>query len=161
MKSVGKWIQDDLDVLLDALPDWIRKPLEAREGLHDLLEVVLDLGRTPEGRFASLDLVLDTKEVTVDDLEFVVARLGEFGGDKYVGEFLKGKRSGLGTYTFSNGDVDHGIWEKGKLIERIQIGKKKAKKKETKAEKKKETKTTKITADAENTRLTLSIGKSF
>ena len=25
---------------------------------------------------------------------------GEFAGDKYVGEFLKGKRSGLGTYNF-------------------------------------------------------------
>ena len=53
---------------------------------------------------------------------------GEFAGDKYVGEFLKGKRSGLWTYTFSNGYIDHGIWEKGKIIERIEIGKKKAKK---------------------------------
>ena len=85
MKTVGKLIQDDLDVLLDALPDWIRKPLEARQELHDLLEVVLDLGRVPEGRFVSLDLVLDTKEVTEDDLEFVVARLGQFGGDNRAG----------------------------------------------------------------------------
>ena len=53
---------------------------------------------------------------------------GSFEGEKYVGEFLKGKRSGLGTYTFSNGDIDHGIWAKGKLIERIEIGKKKLKK---------------------------------
>ena len=65
---------------------------------------------------------------------------GEFAGDKYVGEFLKGKRSGIGTYTFSNGDVDHGIWAKGKLIERIEIGKKKAKKEEAKVAKKKEAK---------------------
>lgn len=85
MKTVGKWIQDDLDVLLDALPDWIRKPLESRQELRDLLEVVLDLGRVPEGRFVSLDVVLDDKEVTVDDLEFVVARLGQFGGDNRAG----------------------------------------------------------------------------
>ena len=62
---------------------------------------------------------------------------------QYVGEFLKGKRSGLGTYTFANGDIDHGIWEKGKLIERIEIGKKKAKKEKTKTTKKKEAKAVK------------------
>ena len=65
---------------------------------------------------------------------------GEFAGDKYVGEFFKGKRSGLGTYTFSNGDKDHGIWEKGKLIERIKIGKKDSKKKEDKVAKKEKSK---------------------
>ena len=68
---------------------------------------------------------------------------GEFAGDKYVGEFMKGKRSGLGTYTFANGDIDHGIWKKGKLIERIEIGKKKAKKEKTKAAKKEEAKAVK------------------
>ena len=68
---------------------------------------------------------------------------GEFAGDKYVGEFLRGKRSGLGTYTFANGDIDHGIWKKGKLIERIELGKKKAKKEKTKTAKKKEAKTVK------------------
>ena len=62
---------------------------------------------------------------------------GEFAGDKYVGEFMKGKRSGLGTYTFANGDIDHGIWKKGKLIERIEIGKKKQRKKKPRQPKKK------------------------
>ena len=62
---------------------------------------------------------------------------GEFAGHKYVGEFLKGKRSGLGTYTFANGDIDHVMWKKGKLIERIEIGKQKAEKEKTKAAKKK------------------------
>ena len=38
---------------------------------------------------------------------------------KYVGEFLKGKRSGLGSHTFANGDIDYGIWKRGKLIKRL------------------------------------------
>ena len=85
MNHTGKWIQDDLEALLDALPARVREPLEAKEELHDLLEVVLDLGRPPEGRFVSLDVVLDPKEVTLEDLEFVVARAGQFGGDNRAG----------------------------------------------------------------------------
>ena len=50
---------------------------------------------------------------------------GKFAGEKYIGEFLKGKRSGLGSHTFANGDIDYGLWEKGKLIKRIRISKKK------------------------------------
>ena len=37
-------------------------------------------------------------------------------GDKYVGEFKKGKRHGNGTYYFNNGEVKKGIWENQKLI---------------------------------------------
>ena len=49
---------------------------------------------------------------------------GKFAGEKYVGEFLKGKRSGLGSHTFANGDIDYGVWKRGKLIKRLKIGKK-------------------------------------
>ena len=43
-------------------------------------------------------------------------------GDTYVGEFVRGKFSGLGKYTFYGGGFDNGIWEKGELIERLEEG---------------------------------------
>ena len=38
-------------------------------------------------------------------------------GNKYVGEFKNGKYHGQGTFTYTNGSVDKGIWENGKLVE--------------------------------------------
>ena len=43
-------------------------------------------------------------------------------GDTYVGEFARGKFSGLGKYIFYGGGFDNGIWEKGELIERLDEG---------------------------------------
>ena len=76
---------DDLDAFLEALPPRVRAPLEEREDVHDLLEVVLDLGRPPEARFMSGDVVLDPADVTEEDIAFVVEHIGEFGGDNRAG----------------------------------------------------------------------------
>jgi len=38
-------------------------------------------------------------------------------GEKYVGGFKNGKYHGQGTFTYTNGSVDKGIWENGKLVE--------------------------------------------
>ena len=81
----NKWIQDDLDFLLGALPPRVSNPLRAKDDLHELLEVILDLGRPPEARFPSGDMTLDATEVGEDDLEYVVSRVGEFGGDNRAG----------------------------------------------------------------------------
>ncbi|MBI4493895.1 MAG: AAA family ATPase, partial [Chloroflexi bacterium] len=51
----------------------------------DLLEVVLDLGRPPEARFLGTDLYLDSREVTEEDLQYVVDRIGSFGDDNRAG----------------------------------------------------------------------------
>ena len=32
-------------------------------------------------------------------------------GDRYIGEFVKGRRRGNGTYTFACGDVYEGLWK--------------------------------------------------
>ena len=81
----GKWIQDDLDALLDAVPPRVLEPLKLREDLHELLEVVLDLGRPPEARLLSGDVILDPREVDDTDLKYVVDHVGEFGGDNRAG----------------------------------------------------------------------------
>ncbi len=85
MSVERKWVQDDLASLMDSLPPRVASPLKEREDLHELLEVVLDLGRPPEARFPSGDLLLDDVEVSWDDLEYLVGRVGEFGGDNRAG----------------------------------------------------------------------------
>ena len=85
MTETGKGIQDDLEAILDALPPRVTVTLKERDDLWELLEVVLDLGRFPEARFPSGDVVLEQGEVTEEDLRYVEARIGEFGGDNRAG----------------------------------------------------------------------------
>jgi stage III sporulation protein SpoIIIAA len=80
-----KIITDDLDALLDALPRHISESIRHREDRSELLEVVMDLGRPPEARFPGRDLFLSTEEVTVDDIEYTVSRIGIFGDDNRAG----------------------------------------------------------------------------
>ena len=59
-----KIITDDLEALLDIFPPHIQKPLNKQEDIHELVEVILDLGRTPEARFPLREVVLNPEEVT-------------------------------------------------------------------------------------------------
>jgi stage III sporulation protein SpoIIIAA len=79
---------DNLDVLLAVLPPRISEAVaEAgrREGYDNLVEIVMDLGRTPEARFQSGEVPLTDREVDREDLAFVAERIGAFGGDNRAG----------------------------------------------------------------------------
>lgn len=78
-------IVDDLEALLKALPPHIQEPLLARDDIKELLEVVLDLGRPPEARFPASADYLYSREVTEEDLQYVVDHIGAFGGDNRAG----------------------------------------------------------------------------
>jgi len=78
-------IIDDLDALLDILPPFISEPLQKREDRSELLEVVMDLGRPPEARFLTYEIVLSPKEIVQQDIEYVASRTGSFGGDNRAG----------------------------------------------------------------------------
>jgi len=80
-----KVITDDLDALLEILPLHIQKPLHQQKDYRELLEVVLDLGRPPEARFPQREVVLDPKEVTGQDIEYITSRISSFGGDNRAG----------------------------------------------------------------------------
>jgi stage III sporulation protein SpoIIIAA len=80
-----KIITDDLDALLDALPPYISEPVRQGEGRSELLEVVMDLGRRPEARYPGRDVFLSPKEVTAEDIEYVVSRIAAFGDDNRAG----------------------------------------------------------------------------
>ena len=78
-------VTDDLDALIETLPPRLAERLAEREGRGDLLEVVMDLGRLPEARYPSGEIVLSRHEVSEEDIDFVIARVGEFGGDNRAG----------------------------------------------------------------------------
>jgi len=78
-------ITDDLDALLDVLPPHVRDPLRQREDNFELLEAVLDLGRVPEARYPEREVILGEREVTQEDLDYVVSRIGEFTSDNRAG----------------------------------------------------------------------------
>jgi len=78
-------ITDDLQALISALPERIQSALDKHPRSSELLEVVMDLGRTPEARFPDEALKLSDQEITDADLQWVVERIGEFGDDNRTG----------------------------------------------------------------------------
>jgi len=78
-------ITDDLEALLVTLPTAIHDTVNELENKSELLEIVMDLGRLPEGRFPDGEVILSTQPVTEADLEYVVEHIGEFGDDNRAG----------------------------------------------------------------------------
>ena len=78
-------VTDDLELLLAALPSHIRQSLEIQNDRASLLEVVMDLGRTPEARYRQSELPLSQREVTEQDIEHVITNIGTFGSDNRAG----------------------------------------------------------------------------
>jgi len=74
-----------LDAMLERLPPHIAQPLRERDDCSELLEVVMDLGRLPEARYPDREIVLSNKEVTEEDIEYIVSRIATFGGDNRAG----------------------------------------------------------------------------
>ncbi len=84
-KKVAKPETDDLTLLLDVLPHHIREALEKENGLDGLVEVVMDLGRWADARFFGKDIRLDKADITREDLDHVIHRVGTFTGDNRAG----------------------------------------------------------------------------
>jgi stage III sporulation protein SpoIIIAA len=76
---------DDLKKLLEILPTTIRKALEEHPKLDQLIEVVMDLGRVPEARFADQAIDLGDTPISKEDLNYCIARVGIFSGDNRAG----------------------------------------------------------------------------
>ncbi|MDA1256791.1 MAG: AAA family ATPase [Chloroflexi bacterium] len=71
--------------MIAALPERIRIALDRHPRKNELLEVVMDLGRLPEARFPEEAFRLGDQEVTDNDLQWIVDRVGEFGDDNRAG----------------------------------------------------------------------------
>jgi len=80
-----KVITDDLNALLDILPEQVCKTLYQQPDINELVEVVLDLGRPPEARFFHREMMLIPQEISELELEYVVSRISSFGEDNRAG----------------------------------------------------------------------------
>jgi stage III sporulation protein SpoIIIAA len=78
-------ITDDLDALIDVLPERVADAIRSRPNNFELLEVVLDLGRVPEARYPGAEEILSDEEVTEEDIDCVVENIGEFTSDNRAG----------------------------------------------------------------------------
>ncbi len=81
--STAHALPSELDILMTYLPDTVRRLIDP--ALRDrLTEVVLDLGRPVQLRLPS-DILVLSYVVGVEDLEYVVQRVGAFRADNRVG----------------------------------------------------------------------------
>ena len=86
MTPYGPAWNEELSLLIDSLPPRIAEAARRLPGDHgELLEIVLDLGREPEARFTRGEAILDTLQVTAEDIDYVTARVGAFGDDNRAG----------------------------------------------------------------------------
>ncbi|GMH34317.1 hypothetical protein BSKO_02151 [Bryopsis sp. KO-2023] len=75
----------EVEILVRTLPSELRDRLFDHPKIDDLLEIVLDIGRKPHANFGVSWEYLQEYTVTAEDLEHVVARVGEFGPDNRAG----------------------------------------------------------------------------
>ena len=78
-------ITDDLDALLGVIPPAIAAAVQKENNSDNLLEVILDLGRVPTARFVDHETVLSEKEITRQELDFVVEHIGDIDADNRAG----------------------------------------------------------------------------
>lgn len=78
-------ITDNLDALMRILPEDIQTYLRKEGRRDDLLEVILDLGRVPTARYTDGEVVLRETEVSREEIQHVVDRVGEFDEDNRAG----------------------------------------------------------------------------
>ena len=80
-------VTDNLAQLLDILPPPLRAALELDDHSVGLIEIVMDLGRDAEARFAdgSALWLQEGTPVSAEDIEYVTSRVGTFGKDNRAG----------------------------------------------------------------------------
>lgn len=77
--------QNDLGRLIEILPERVRKHINY-EQMEDVIEIVLDIGRTPEVRHAGGRIeYLGSDTVNDDDISFITDRIQEFTSDNRSG----------------------------------------------------------------------------
>lgn len=76
---------EDLRTLLLVLPESIRTAVEQMGQEDELLEIVMDLGRVPTARYVDGERVLRETEVTKQEIDHVVAGIGDFDDDNRAG----------------------------------------------------------------------------
>jgi len=76
---------DDIDRMLSAIPPHIREAVRRLPNCDELIEIIIDLGRTPEARFPGKIHELSGEAATQDDIDYIVGRVGRFTDDNRAG----------------------------------------------------------------------------
>ncbi|MBI3951580.1 MAG: AAA family ATPase [Acidobacteria bacterium] len=76
---------DNLDILLTVLPLPIRAGIESQGKPESLVEIILDLGRQPEARYMDHSAYLDGGNISREDIQYVISRIGAFTKDNRAG----------------------------------------------------------------------------
>jgi stage III sporulation protein SpoIIIAA len=82
---MGPQITDNIADLKAVLPDYLIRAIEKRGREHELIEIVLDVGRLPTARYVSGEVVLHQTEIQPSHLEHIVKGLGDFDSDNRAG----------------------------------------------------------------------------
>jgi stage III sporulation protein SpoIIIAA len=124
-------ITDDLDVLLDVLPTYLRHAVEKVNNSDKLIEIVIDLGRLPSARYVENELTLSDKEITRADIDHITERIGTFDTDNRAGmertlhriSAIRNRRSAIvgltcrvGRAVYGTVDIIQDIIESGKSV---------------------------------------------
>jgi stage III sporulation protein SpoIIIAA len=78
-------ITSDIELFIAVMPPYIQQAIAQVDHVENLIEVVLDLGRKPEARFTTDEVVLAEREVELSDIDYVVDHVGQFMGDNRAG----------------------------------------------------------------------------
>jgi stage III sporulation protein SpoIIIAA len=81
-------VTDNLEDLLAVLPPRIRdgiRDLTVDGSRGSLIEIVMDLGRKAEARFQDAEYYIGDEDVTHEEIDYVAARIGQFGDDNRAG----------------------------------------------------------------------------
>jgi stage III sporulation protein SpoIIIAA len=137
----SKEITDDLELLLRVMPPYLRDALHRQADLKNLIEVVMDLGRQPEGRFPSRAINLSEANITREDIDYVTHRVSSFTQDNRAGiertlhrisairnrrDVVVGLTCRVGRAVFGTVDILRDVIESGKsllLLGRPGVGK--------------------------------------
>ena len=76
---------DDIEKLLDNLPDFVRQTLNTHSNKENLLEIILDFGRRPETRFTIGSEYLSRKVISWQDLDYLLKRISQFDNENRAG----------------------------------------------------------------------------
>jgi len=85
MAEDRKQLIEDLRLLLELLPNSIQDIIQSHNREDELLEVVMDLGRSPAARYVNDEINLRNSEVTRAEIDEVVAGIGAFDDDNRAG----------------------------------------------------------------------------
>ena len=85
MDDIQKQLVEDLRMLMAIVPEDVRHEMENIGHDDELLEVVMDLGRRPAARYVWGEKTLREAEVTKEELDSIVANVGDFDDDNRAG----------------------------------------------------------------------------